>query len=179
MMEDPTGSKVAANVRRGQDELPLAFIDVWNEGRMPRAKDRLERSIIELQRMVQAYLPKRWGLVALSITTSISDIVQQGFVGSEVIVLDNSMDRTRFMRNALGEVFLRDVQLIHSSAGEPGMGPLTNAPTSSREWSSSPILQETSKGEVHGTLQREKEYWNTSDDSDRELYSPSEATDTG
>ena len=68
------------------------------------------------------------------------------------------MDQTCFMHNVLGEVFLRDVQLIHSGAGEPGMGPSTNARTSSHERSSSPILQETSEGEVHGTVQREKEY---------------------
>ena len=109
VMEHPTGSKVAPNVRRGQEQLPLAFTDVWNEGRMPRVVDRLERFPIELQRMVQAYLPERWGLVALVIATSIPDIVQQGFVGSEVIVLDDSMDMTHFMHNALGEVFLRDV----------------------------------------------------------------------
>jgi hypothetical protein len=37
--------------------------------------------------------------------------VQQGFIGSEVIVLDGSMDRTRFLYNALGDVFGRDVQV--------------------------------------------------------------------
>jgi hypothetical protein len=178
VMEHPARSKVAPNVRRGGEQLPLAFTDVWNEGRMPSAVDRQERSPIELQRLVQAYLPESWGLVALGITTSIPDIVQQGFIGSEVIVLDDSMDRTRFMYNALEQVFIRDVQLIHSGTGEPGMGPSTNAPTSSPERSFSPSLQENSEVQERGTVQREKEYWDTSDDSDGESYSPSEATDT-
>ena len=51
--------------------------------------------------------------MALGITTSIPDIVQHGFIGSEVIVLDDSMDKTCFLHNALGEVFVRDVQVIH------------------------------------------------------------------
>jgi hypothetical protein len=49
--------------------------------------------------------------VVLDITTNIPDILQQGFIGSEVIVLDGSMDRTRFLYNALGDVFGRDVQV--------------------------------------------------------------------
>ena len=57
------------------------------------------------------------------------------------------------------------------------MGPSTNASTSCREHSPSPILQQTSKGEVHGTLWREKQYWDMSDDLEGELYLPSQATD--
>jgi hypothetical protein len=104
---------------------------------MPRIVDRLGRSPTKLQRMVQAYLPERWGLVVLGITTSILDIVQQGFIGSEVIVLDGSMDRTRFLYNA----FSRDVQVIHSGAGGLAAGSSTDAPTSSREQSPFHILQ--------------------------------------
>jgi hypothetical protein len=76
VMEHPIGSKVAPNVRRGREQLPLVFTDVWNKDRMPRAVDRLERSPTKLQRMVQVYLPESWGLVALGITTNIPDIVQ-------------------------------------------------------------------------------------------------------
>jgi hypothetical protein len=52
VMEHPAGSKVAPNIRREREQLPLAFTDVWNEDRMPRAMDRLERSPKKLQRMV-------------------------------------------------------------------------------------------------------------------------------
>jgi hypothetical protein len=109
VMEQSAGSKVTPIVRTGREQLPLALTDVSNEDRMPRAVDRVERSSIELQRMVQAYLPERWGLVALGITSNIPDIVQQGFIGCQVIVLDGSVDRTQFLYNALGDVFGRDV----------------------------------------------------------------------
>jgi hypothetical protein len=53
-------------------------------------------------------------------------------------------------------VFGRDVQVIHSGAKGPSVGPSTDAPTSSREQSPFHILQQTGEGEVHGTAQRGK-----------------------
>ena len=76
VMEHPTGSMAVENIvciPRG--DLLLAFIDSWNEDRMPRAVDTLERSPTKLQRMVRTYLPPSWCLVAVGITTSIVDIV--------------------------------------------------------------------------------------------------------
>ena len=89
VMEHPTRSKAVENIvcNLGGD-LPLAFTDSWNEDIMPQAADTLERSPTELQRMVRAYLPPSWYLVAVGITTSIVDIVQDGFQGSQVIVVD-------------------------------------------------------------------------------------------
>jgi hypothetical protein len=76
VMEHPTGSRAVENiVRTPGGQLPLAFTDTWNEDRMPRAADTLERSPTELQRMVCAYLPPSWCLVAVGITTSVVDIV--------------------------------------------------------------------------------------------------------
>jgi hypothetical protein len=89
VMEHPTGSRAVENiVRTPGGQLPLAFTDSWNEDRMPRAADTLERSPTELQRMVRAYLPPSWCLMAVGITTSVVDIVQDGFQGSQVIVVD-------------------------------------------------------------------------------------------
>jgi hypothetical protein len=83
VMEHPTGSRTIENiVHTPGGQLPLAFTDSWNEDRMPRAADMLERSPTELQRMVRAYLLPSWYLVAVGITTSIVDIVQDGFQGS-------------------------------------------------------------------------------------------------
>jgi hypothetical protein len=49
VMEHPTGSRAVENiVRTPGGQLPLAFIDSWNEDRMPRAADMLERSPTEL-----------------------------------------------------------------------------------------------------------------------------------
>jgi hypothetical protein len=59
VMEHLVGLRVAHNLRNGRKKLPLAFTDMWNEDKMPQAVDRLERSPMELQRMVQAYLPEK------------------------------------------------------------------------------------------------------------------------
>ena len=49
VMEHPTRSRTVENiVRIPGGHLPLAFTDSWNEDRMPRADDTLERSPIEL-----------------------------------------------------------------------------------------------------------------------------------
>jgi hypothetical protein len=80
MMEHSTGSRAVENiVRTPGGQLLLAFTDSWNEDRMPRAADTLERSPTELQRMVRVYLPPSWCLVAEGITTSVVHIVQDGF----------------------------------------------------------------------------------------------------
>jgi hypothetical protein len=82
VMEHPSGSRAVENIERTPGgQLPLAFTDSWNEDRMPRAADTLERSPTELQRMVRTYLPPSWYLVAVGITTSVVDIVQDGFPG--------------------------------------------------------------------------------------------------
>ena len=79
-MEHPTRSRAVENiVHIPQGKLPVTFIDSWNEDKMPRSADKLERSPTELQRMVRAYLPSSWCLVAVGFTTSIIDIVQDGF----------------------------------------------------------------------------------------------------
>jgi hypothetical protein len=89
VMEHPTGSRAVENIiRTPGGQLPLAFTDSWIEGRMPRAVDTLERSPTELQRMVRTYLPPSCCLVAVGITTSIVDIMQDGLQGSQVIVVD-------------------------------------------------------------------------------------------
>ena len=60
-MEHPTRSRAVENiVRTLGGQLALAFTDNWNKDRMPRAANTLERSSMELQRMVHTYLPPSW-----------------------------------------------------------------------------------------------------------------------
>jgi hypothetical protein len=81
---------------------------------MPQAADTLERSPTELQRLVRAYLPATWGLVAIGITTSIAEIVQGGFQDKQVIIVDRSPERTRFLYNTLQSVYKEDMQVIRA-----------------------------------------------------------------
>jgi hypothetical protein len=49
VMEHPTGSRAVENiVRIPGGQLPLTFTDSWNEDRMPRVANTLERSPTEL-----------------------------------------------------------------------------------------------------------------------------------
>ena len=76
VMEHPTGSRAVENIVCSLGgQLLLAFTNSWNEDRMPRVVDMLEKFPTKLQRMVYAYLLPSWCLVALGITTSVMDIV--------------------------------------------------------------------------------------------------------
>jgi hypothetical protein len=100
---------------------------------MPRAADTLERSPTELQRMVRAYLPPSWYLVAVGITTSVVDIVQDRFQGSQVIVVDWSPDRTRFLHNTLQFVYTTDMHILRHVPIDQSAGPSTSEGTGSAE----------------------------------------------
>ena len=76
VMEHPTRSRAVENIVRNLGgDLSLACTNSWNKDKMPRVADTLERSPTKLQRMVRAYLPPSWCLVAVGITTNVVDIV--------------------------------------------------------------------------------------------------------
>jgi hypothetical protein len=129
--------------------LPLAFIDNWNEDRIPRATDTLERSPTELQRMIRAYLPPSWCLVAVGITTSVVDIVQDRFQGSQVILVDWSPDRTRFLHNTLKSIYTTDMHILQPVPVDRSAGPSTSEGTSSTERPSDHNQERGSEEEIH------------------------------
>ena len=75
--------------------------------------------------MVRAYLPPSWCLVAVGITTSVVDIVQDGFQGSQVIVVDSSSDRIRFLYNTLECVYSADMHILQHVPVDRSTGPST------------------------------------------------------
>jgi hypothetical protein len=150
VIEHPIGSRAVENiVRTPGGQLPLAFTDSWNEDKMPRAADTLERSPTELQRMVRAYLPPSWCLVAVGITTSIVDIVQDGFQGSQVIVVDWSPDRTRFFHNTLQSVYTTDMHILRPVPVDRSAGPSTGEGTGSAERPRDYVQERGSEEEMH------------------------------
>jgi hypothetical protein len=116
---------------------------------MPRAADTLERSPTELQRMVRAYLPPSWCLVAVGITTSIVDIVQDGFQGSQVIVVDWSPDRTRFLYNTLQSVYTTDMHILRPVHVDRSAGPSTSEGTGTAERPRDHVQERGSEEEMH------------------------------
>jgi hypothetical protein len=150
VMEHPTGSRAVENiVRTLGGQLPLDFTDSWNEDKMPRAADMLERSPTELQRMVYAYLPPSWCLVAVGITTSVVDIVQDGFQGSQVIVVDWSPDRIRFLHNTLQSIYTTDMHILRPVPVDRSAGPSTGEGTGIAERPRDHVQECGSEEEMH------------------------------
>jgi hypothetical protein len=94
-----------------------------------------------LCRLVKAYLPEEWGLVVLGITTAIADIVEDGFVGDQVILFDSSSTRTRFVYNTLQEVFGSELQVIRRDDIGHTAGPSTTVPTIGVDRASISVVQ--------------------------------------
>jgi hypothetical protein len=152
VMEHPTGSRAVENiVRTPGGQLPLALTDNWNEDRMQWATDTLERSPKELQRMVRAYLPPSWCLVAVGITTSIVDIVYDGFQGSQVI------DRIRFLHNTLQSVYTKDMHILRHVPVDQSAGPSIGEGTGSAERPSDHVQERSSEEEIHDQATTEAE----------------------
>jgi hypothetical protein len=150
VMEHPTRSRAVENiVRTPGGQFPLAFTYNWNEDRMPRAADTLERSPTELQKMVRAYLLPSWYLVAVGITTSVVDIVQDGFQGSQVIVVVWSPDRTRFLHNTLQSVYTTDMHILRPVPVDRSAGPSIDEGTGTAERPRDHVQEHGSKEKMH------------------------------
>ncbi len=57
-MQYPQESGPMENLLHNIEELDVVFQDSWSGEVMPRAEDKLERTPIELKRMVKMYFPK-------------------------------------------------------------------------------------------------------------------------
>jgi hypothetical protein len=124
---------------------------------MPRVADTLERSPTKLQRMVRAYLMPSWYLVAVGITTSVVDIMQDGFQGSQVIVVDWSPDRTRFLHNTLQSIYTTDMYILRPVPVDRSAGPSTGEGTGSAEHPSDHVQERGSEEEIHDQATGEAE----------------------
>jgi hypothetical protein len=98
--------------------------------------------------MVRAYLPPSWCLVAVGITTSVVDIVQDGFQGSQVIVVDWSPDRTRFLHNTLQYVYTMDMHILRPVPVDRTAGPSTSKGMRSAERPSDHVQERGSEDEI-------------------------------
>ena len=57
---------------------------------MPFEVDEVERTPMELKRLINYYLLEKWRLVAVGITTAVVEVMKNSFVGSQVILFDGS-----------------------------------------------------------------------------------------
>jgi hypothetical protein len=107
--------------------------------------------------MVRAYLPPSWCLVAVGITTSVVDIMHDRFQGSEVIVVDWSPDRTRFLHNTLQSVYTTDMHILRPVPVDRSAGPSTGEGTGTAERPRDHVQECGSEEEMHDYAMGEAE----------------------
>ena len=54
-------------------------------------------------RLIIAYLPKDWTLILVGLTTSVPAIVEDGFIGTRILTLDDNMERTTILTEWIRE----------------------------------------------------------------------------
>ena len=99
--------------------------------------------------MVHAYLPPSWCLVAVGITTSVVDIVQDGFQGSQIIVVDCSPDRTRFVYNTLESVYTTDMHILPHVAVDQSAVPSPGEASGAAEGRRKRIQERSAEEDMH------------------------------
>ena len=56
--------------------------------------DTKRRTLEEIVRLINAYLPKEWALVLINLSTSVQAITQEGFMESRILTLDGNGQRS-------------------------------------------------------------------------------------
>jgi hypothetical protein len=95
--------------------------------------------------------------VAVGITTSVVDIVQDGFQGSQVIVVDWSPDRTCFLHNTLQSVYTTDMHILRPVLVDRSVGPSTGEGTGTAERPRDHVQERGSEQEMHDHAMGEAE----------------------
>jgi hypothetical protein len=95
--------------------------------------------------------------VAVGITTSVVDIVQDEFQGSQVIVIDWSPDHTRFLHNTLQSVYTTDMHILRPVPVDRSARPSTGEGTGSAERPSDHVQERNSEEEIHDQATGEAE----------------------
>ena len=134
----PVDSTAMLNVVTSSEPLPLLFHDRHGTPRTPVDVDPLERSPMELVKMVQAYMPHGWSLVACNIGTMVPTILTSAFKGNDVIVIDDCRRRDSYVHNHLsekmgGELVISE-RVASSPRNETGCGPNTVGDTVAEEY---------------------------------------------
>jgi hypothetical protein len=107
--------------------------------------------------MVRSYLPPSRCLVAVGITTNVVDIVQDRFQGNQVIVVDWSPYRTRFLHNTLQSIYTTDMHILRPVPVDWSTGPSIGKGTGSAERPSDHVQERGSEEEIHDHAMGEAE----------------------
>ena len=102
IMVYPEASNPIENVPRGGALLPHLFQDHPSKYRIARG-DQKRRTPEEVIRLINTYLPKEWVLILVGVTTSIPAILEDGFRGTRIFILNDNGKRTTILTEWIRE----------------------------------------------------------------------------
>ena len=96
IMVRPPASNSIENIPRGSGHVPHSFQDHASKY-ASKSKNNKCRTPEEVSRLINAYLPKDWALVLVELSTSIPTILDEGFIESRIVTLDEDVERTTLL----------------------------------------------------------------------------------
>ena len=102
IMVCPEACNPVENVARAGSPLPHLFQDHSSKYKTARG-DEKRRTPEEVLRLINAYLPKDWALILVGLTISVPAILEEGFRGSRILILDDNVDRTTILTEWIRE----------------------------------------------------------------------------
>ena len=102
IMVCPEACNPIENVARGGSPLPRLFRDHPSKYETTR-RDQKRRTLEEVMRLINAYLPKDWALILVRLITSIPAILEEGFRGTRILTLNDNVERTTILTEWIRE----------------------------------------------------------------------------
>ena len=93
IMVCPPTSNPIENIPRGGGPLPHSFQDHASKYGTTSKNQRC-RTPEEISCLINAYLPKDWALVLVELSIFVPAILDEGFIGSRIITLEEDVERT-------------------------------------------------------------------------------------
>ena len=89
----PPASNPIENIPRSGGPVPRSFQDHASKY-ASKLKNNICRTPEEVSHLINAYLPKDWALVLVELSTSVRAVLDEGFIGSRIVTLDEDVERT-------------------------------------------------------------------------------------
>ena len=96
IMVCPEACNPIENVARGGGPLPRLFQDHSSKYKRARGNHK-RRTPEEVMCLINTYLPKDWALILVGLTTTVPAILEEGFRGTQILILDDNVERTTIL----------------------------------------------------------------------------------
>ena len=65
--------------------------------------DKKQKTLEEIVRLINAYLPKEWALVLVNLSTFVQAITEEGFMGSRILILNGNVQKSQKLSDCIYE----------------------------------------------------------------------------